>query len=811
MAVPFTVDASVRAAAISGTWTDPGPGTTSGLRYRRVWDTKQALPLFDLGRVVAESQREAAAREAGHAPGAPIPGSSIVRAPIPDIPPMTPENDDPTALPHYSRVLLPSEVRLALQKADFWALLTQASPALTAEERALFPAAGAGPTAPASADDYSGRAHAEELAGDDGSGGEDEDGESAPTSRAASGGNAPDSSHATHAHAGATPAAARKVAGRNAGRTGPPLPRFEPENHTVRVPWLPTHSFWAGDFDMATNRPGKLNQIRERLYLVFSPPTAGAAAAGGDDDAGYACPLWGVGRNRLGCFELHGTLDVRTLQFHAVKLYIAAPVVPQRKRKPQVPKSPAVALDTDDSASRRSSVRKRITNRLFDDTVDPSEVTTLSSVVPKGAAMAAASRASSAAARADKRRREPELSAPRTAEKRPRPAAPPPLAEPTELARAVARALVRDAALASVHGLDNSPALSALLSKPAQELAQVAAGAEASAAPEAAAAAVAPAPPAAQQSEQGTAAAAAATPANEPATAQDSPAAAGWTYPPVGSPTLQRIIDAAVASDSPVWVPAHRLGEEAGPCAGDVYEGEMLQGKPHGWGTAIYRSGFMYEGYWHTGVEHGWGVLSTEQDDVVYRGEVSLGVPHGRGVAALGDAVHFSGELRDGLPHGRGLLTAAGQGEFDGGWECGVWHGPGRAVYANEAVYDGDWVAGERVGRGVLACPSGFSYDGQWAAGVPHGRGTAAYPSGTTYAGTWAYGQRNQRGELRFPNGATLKSRWTQDKMASAGTLELGSPVALSEDEVWLPLQLTEAEMKYVHIRAGFYEAKPAT
>ncbi|RYG44993.1 hypothetical protein EON67_11110 [archaeon] len=36
----------------------------------------------------------------------------------------------------------------------------------------------------------------------------------------------------------------------------------------------------------------------------------------------------------------------------------------------------------------------------------------------------------------------------------------------------------------------------------------------------------------------------------------------------------------------------------AGVLAGELYEGEMASGKPHGHGTCVYRNGLMYEGQW---------------------------------------------------------------------------------------------------------------------------------------------------------------------------------------------------------------------
>lgn len=84
-------------------------------------------------------------------------------------------------------------------------------------------------------------------------------------------------------------------------------------------------------------------------------------------------------------------------------------------------------------------------------------------------------------------------------------------------------------------------------------------------------------------------------------------------------------------SRSSAWVAAAVLGREAGAAAGELYEGEMLGGAPHGAGTCVYRNGLMYEGQWVAGRETGLGVISGSDDVVLFQGEVADGLPHGSG------------------------------------------------------------------------------------------------------------------------------------------------------------------------------------
>jgi hypothetical protein len=60
-------------------------------------------------------------------------------------------------------------------------------------------------------------------------------------------------------------------------------------------------------------------------------------------------------------------------------------------------------------------------------------------------------------------------------------------------------------------------------------------------------------------------------------------------------------------------VPPRRIGRPSRPSerktGGEMFEGELVAGAPHGHGTYVFASGFMYEGTWCKGLPHGWGVL----------------------------------------------------------------------------------------------------------------------------------------------------------------------------------------------------------
>ncbi|MBR3919839.1 MAG: hypothetical protein IKJ59_14105 [Clostridia bacterium] len=58
---------------------------------------------------------------------------------------------------------------------------------------------------------------------------------------------------------------------------------------------------------------------------------------------------------------------------------------------------------------------------------------------------------------------------------------------------------------------------------------------------------------------------------------------------------------------------------------GDVYEGELVDGKPHGQGTLTYANGDIYEGQWKNGKREGDGTLTWSSTGVYYKGNFTDG------------------------------------------------------------------------------------------------------------------------------------------------------------------------------------------
>ncbi|MGE4550296.1 MAG: hypothetical protein AAEJ57_02825, partial [Opitutales bacterium] len=127
---------------------------------------------------------------------------------------------------------------------------------------------------------------------------------------------------------------------------------------------------------------------------------------------------------------------------------------------------------------------------------------------------------------------------------------------------------------------------------------------------------------------------------------------------------------------------------------GSAYSGEMVDGKPDGFGKRRFLNGDAYEGDFRNGRQYGEGTM-------VYRGNSSIK-------------------------------------RYDGAWAADKRHGHGTLESADGSIRKGLWINGS-FGRGTLEDVSDIVYAGLWE-GEALVRGTAGWPDGSKFTGTWENG-----------------------------------------------------------------------
>ncbi len=107
-----------------------------------------------------------------------------------------------------------------------------------------------------------------------------------------------------------------------------------------------------------------------------------------------------------------------------------------------------------------------------------------------------------------------------------------------------------------------------------------------------------------------------------------------------------------------------------------TYTGEVnAQGKPHGFGKAVYDNGNVYEGEWKDGSHNGQGKITYD---------------HG---------VVYEGEWKDDWRYGKGKMIYANGDVYEGEWKADCRDGKGKMIYNNGKVKDGFWENGLFIGK----------------------------------------------------------------------------------------------------------------
>ena len=174
---------------------------------------------------------------------------------------------------------------------------------------------------------------------------------------------------------------------------------------------------------------------------------------------------------------------------------------------------------------------------------------------------------------------------------------------------------------------------------------------------------------------------------------------------------------------------------------GDVYEGEIKDGKRNGQGTMTYANGDVYEGTWVDGQRSGEGIYtwadSTEAVPHFYTGQWEDGKKNGQGTMYFTNGGIYKGEFIDDLLNGQGVLTWTDGDVYKGEFKDGSMNGQGVLTWANGDVYKGEFKDGKRDGQGIITYANGDVYKGEWKEGKKNGQGTMTYADGRVETGEW--------------------------------------------------------------------------
>ncbi|MBQ9637635.1 MAG: hypothetical protein IJV36_07085 [Prevotella sp.] len=211
---------------------------------------------------------------------------------------------------------------------------------------------------------------------------------------------------------------------------------------------------------------------------------------------------------------------------------------------------------------------------------------------------------------------------------------------------------------------------------------------------------------------------------------------------------------------------------------GNRYEGEIVDGKPHGKGTMYFASSDAnkrrsYEGNWANGLMEGNGTM-TWQNDSKYVGDWSNNQQNGTGVLYYSNGRRYEGNFRNGVKHGQGTFIWTNGEKYIGNWDDDKIEGYGIYYYADGSRYEGNWTSGVINGKGTMYYSPNdelhrVSYEGGWQKGHLHGTGTMIWSTGQKYVGGWDNDNQHGAGIFYKKNGARDEATWVNGEKQGRG------------------------------------------
>ncbi|MFD0959950.1 stalk domain-containing protein [Paenibacillus chungangensis] len=208
-----------------------------------------------------------------------------------------------------------------------------------------------------------------------------------------------------------------------------------------------------------------------------------------------------------------------------------------------------------------------------------------------------------------------------------------------------------------------------------------------------------------------------------------------------------------------------------------AYEGDSVDGMPHGKGKYFYKGTLLYEGEVVNGVIEGNGIMyDASYPDSYYEGKFSNNRFHGFGKTIYNNGSYHIGEYADGMRKGEGKLYASddqlvydgmfqhdafhGQGTFygegfkyDGGFYLGYAHGNGREYVDEELTNTGEWHHGSKI-AGETYLNGNLWYKGDYLNGSPNGMGAFYNEAGElAYRGSVSFYEQSGIGILYYEDG----------------------------------------------------------
>lgn len=148
-----------------------------------------------------------------------------------------------------------------------------------------------------------------------------------------------------------------------------------------------------------------------------------------------------------------------------------------------------------------------------------------------------------------------------------------------------------------------------------------------------------------------------------------------------------------------------------------------------------------------------YGLVDIYNEVYDYVGEVQNGKPHGTGTAKFKSGLKYTGEFKNGFRDGQGTVNFTDGAKYVGGFKADKKHGYGTYTWADGGKYVGNWADNKMHGKGTYTYPGGAKYVGDWSNDFMHGSGIYYYRDGARYDGQWKSDKKHGWGKYYNANG----------------------------------------------------------
>lgn len=162
------------------------------------------------------------------------------------------------------------------------------------------------------------------------------------------------------------------------------------------------------------------------------------------------------------------------------------------------------------------------------------------------------------------------------------------------------------------------------------------------------------------------------------------------------------------------------------------YTGEIKNGKPNGFGVAVYNNGYVlkFAGQFQNGVANGKGTM-LKNNGVFLTGDWKDGKLNGKSANVNKEGVFYVGDMKDGLREGKGWMVLQSNAFYVGEFKNDTYDGMGIYGWENANILaQNTYLAGKRNGPGIeYEVDSDKIFEGTWKDGKWESASTIPFKS----------------------------------------------------------------------------------